>query len=193
MLFLLYNIKYNFETNYKNNQELIELLSNNLKTLEQNKDVLTEIYNNVEELIKAIKPVVEALKREIANIDTTKENIYNDLNQIDALTYEFYNGTTKVYNGADELNKGIHKYNEEGIKVLTNLINTEVAPASARLEKLLELGNDYQTFTMKNNDTDGTTKFIMVIDGQKAKEKTVKTTNTTKEKNNLFTRIKNLF
>lgn len=189
----LYNIKYNFETNYKNNQELIELLSNNLKTLEQNKDVLTEIYNNVEELIKAIKPVVEALKREIANIDTTKENIYNDLNQIDALTYEFYNGTTKVYNGADELNKGIHKYNEEGIKVLTNLINTEVAPASARLEKLLELGNDYQTFTMKNNDTDGTTKFIMVIDGQKAKEKTVKTTNTTKEKTNLFTRIKNLF
>ena len=147
----------------------------------------------VEELIKAIKPVVEALKREIANIDTTKENIYNDLNQIDALTYEFYNGTTKVYNGADELNKGIHKYNEEGIKVLTNLINTEVAPASARLEKLLELGNDYQTFTMKNNDTDGTTKFIMVIDGQKAKEKTVKTTNTTKEKTNLFTRIKNLF
>ena len=87
----------------------------------------------------------------------------------------------------------VHKYNEEGIKVLTNLINTEVAPASARLEKLLELGNDYQTFTMKNNDTDGTTKFIMVIDGQKAKEKTVKTTNTTKEKTNLFTRIKNLF
>ena len=74
----LYNIKYNFETNYKNNQELIELLSNNLKTLEQNKDVLTEIYNNVEELIEAIKPVVEALKREIANIDTTKENIYNN-------------------------------------------------------------------------------------------------------------------
>ena len=43
-------------------------------------------------------------------------------------------------------------------------INGKVKGLTTKLEKLVELGDNYETFTMKDKDTKGETKFIIVIE-----------------------------
>ena len=100
-----------------------------------------------------------------------------------------YNGVDTLDNGINELSNGITKYNDEGIRVLSDIIENKVKPTSVRVKKLVSLGREYQ-LTNKNNADD--TKFILVIDG---KEKTeIKENNSVKaSKISLIDKIKNLF
>ena len=100
-----------------------------------------------------------------------------------------YNGVDMLDNGINELSNGITKYNDEGIKVLSDIVDNKVKPTSARVKKLVSLGNEYQ-LTNKNNADE--TKFVLVID---SKEKKVKEkTNTNKEtKTSFIDKVKNLF
>lgn len=100
-----------------------------------------------------------------------------------------YNGVDMLDNGINELSNGITKYNDEGIKVLSDIVDNKVKPTSARVKKLVSLGNEYQ-LTNKNNADE--TKFVLVID---SKEKKVEEkTNTNKEtKTSFIDKVKNLF
>ncbi len=101
-------------------------------------------------------------------------------------------GTTNLYNGVASLQGGISKYNAEGITKIYDLVNTKVKSTQNKLESLIELGENYQTFTMNKNGNTGETKFILTIDGEKVKETKV-TKQAKVEKQTLWTRIKNLF
>ena len=47
----------------------------------------------------------------------------------------------------------------------------------SKLKSLVKLGEEYQTFTMTEDSVKGNTKFILIVDGEKAKEE-VKNTKT---------------
>ena len=51
----------------------------------------------------------------------------------------------------------------------------------------------YETFTMKNEGSSSSTKFIMSIDGVKVNKEQKKTKETPKENTSLWQKIKNLF
>ena len=101
---------------------------------------------------------------------------------------ELYLGITKIDDGMNALYNGLDKYNKEGINTLSNALNN-AKTMEEKVKALVNLGSEYDSFAGSNMDSD--TKFIMVINKEEApKENIVKVT---KEKETLWTRIKNLF
>ena len=101
---------------------------------------------------------------------------------------ELYLGIIKIDDGMNALYNGLDKYNKEGINTLSNALNN-AKTMEEKVKALVNLGSEYDSFAGSNMDSD--TKFIMVINKEEApKENTVKVT---KEKETLWTRIKNLF
>ena len=85
-----------------------------------------------------------------------------------------YTNIDTLDNGINELSSGITKYNNEGIKVIGNLVNNQVNPMVTRLNKLIELGENYNTVSSENLSKDSETKFILVVDGEKKETKETK-------------------
>ena len=101
---------------------------------------------------------------------------------------ELYLGIIKIDDGMNALYNGLDKYNKEGINTLSNALNN-AKTMEEKVKALVNLGSEYDSFAGSNMDSD--TKFIMVINKEEApKENIVKVT---KEKETIWTRIKNLF
>ena len=79
-------------------------------------------------------------------------------------------GANTLSEGATTLAEGITKFNEEGIDKICDYINGDLKDISARLEKLQELSEDYNNFTMLNDGNKGNVKFIMIRDSIKKEE-----------------------
>ena len=79
-------------------------------------------------------------------------------------------GTNQLDSGITELAEGITKFNTEGIDKICNYINGNLKDITTRIDKLEELANNYNNFTMLNNGNEGNVKFIMISDGIKSEE-----------------------
>ena len=79
-------------------------------------------------------------------------------------------GTNQLDLGITELAEGITKFNTEGIDKICNYINADLKDITTRIDKLEELANSYNNFTMLNNGNEGNVKFIMISDGIKSEE-----------------------
>ena len=69
-------------------------------------------------------------------------------------------------------------FNSEGITKINNYVNGSIKPIHAKMNELIKLSNEYETFTISNKENTTTTKFIMNIDSikvQKAIQKKKKT------------------
>ena len=56
------------------------------------------------------------------------------------------------------------KFNDEGIDKICNYINGNLKDVKVRIEKLQDLSNEYNTFSMLNDNDKGTVKFILITD-----------------------------
>lgn len=188
----LYNLKLAYENNYENNNQLITLLNSNASALTETLTTLNNIDTEVSNMLSTLTTYLEKAhdgSTELANGTTA---LSTGVNTLTTKVEELYNGTTALSEGINTLNTGITAYNEEGITPLSNTINNNLSGNINKIKKLAVLGNNYQTFTMKNTTDNGETKFIIVLDGQKVEKTTVKTETKT-EKLSFIDRIKNLF
>lgn len=188
----LYNLKLAYENNYENNNQLITLLNSNASALTETLTTLNNIDTEVSNMLSTLTTYLEKAhdgSTELANGTTA---LSTGVNTLTTKVEELYNGTTALSEGINTLNTGITAYNEEGITPLSNTINNNLSGNINKIKKLADLGNNYQTFTMKNTTDNGETKFIIVLDGQKVEKTTVKTETKT-EKLSFIDRIKNLF
>lgn len=188
----LYNLKLAYENNYENNNQLITLLNSNASALAETLTTLNNIDTEVSNMLSTLTTYLEKAhdgSTELANGTTA---LSTGVNTLTTKVEELYNGTTALSEGINTLNTGITAYNEKGITPLSNTINNNLSGNINKIKKLADLGNNYQTFTMKNTTDNGETKFIIVLDGQKVEKTTVKTETKT-EKLSFIDRIKNLF
>ena len=188
----LYNLKLAYENNYENNNQLITLLNSNASALTETLTTLNNIDTEISNMLSTLTTYLEKAhdgSTELANGTTA---LSTGVNTLTTKVEELYNGTTALSEGINTLNTGITAYNEEGITPLSNTINNNLSGNINKIKKLADLGNNYQTFTMKNTTDNGETKFIIVLDGQKVEKTTVKTETKT-EKLSFIDRIKNLF
>lgn len=102
-----------------------------------------------------------------------------------------YSYIDKLNNGVNSLAEGISKYNKEGINKLSSLSN-QIVQITDKIGALIKLSNDYNTFSGTLDDTNSEAKFILVIDGEKVKEKTKKEVKKEK-KESIWDRLGNLF
>ena len=134
------------------------------------------------------KSVSGSVASNVANT-VKEESIKSVSNSLGTL----YAGIDELDNGIIKLSSGISKFNKEGINNISNLVNTKLKDTSARAEKLIELGENYKSVdSNKNLSGDSETKFVLVVEGQKAKD-TTKSNTTKTTKVSLWQRIKNLF
>ena len=79
-------------------------------------------------------------------------------------------GANTIKEGINTLTEGIGKFNTEGIEPIYNYINGDLKDISTRAQKLQDLSNEYNNFTMLNDGDSGKVKFIMIIDSIKEEE-----------------------
>lgn len=91
------------------------------------------------------------------------KELSTSVDYLTSLTNTFNSKNTDILKGANDLYDGLNKFNKEGISKITNVLNGKVKTYSNKIEKLIDLGNEYNSFSMKDKNTDGKTKFIMMI------------------------------
>ena len=138
--------------------------------------VATEVANQAKET------TLESLKLLNTNINTLTKGLY-----------ELNVGSTTLTNGVNTLTDGITKFDNEGISKVANLVNGDVKTTQSRLEALMKLGKAYDSFTMKDSNTDSETKFVLMTQSEKKVVKAENKKVTTKKKESLVDKIKKIF
>ena len=74
---------------------------------------------------------------------------------------ELDDGADDLLDGVEELHDGVIEFNDEGIQKLIDLFGDSVADMLDRLDAIQKTGADYQTFSGKRDDMEGSVKFIL--------------------------------
>ena len=165
-----------------------------LKTLNTSNDlVLPNIVKKV-----AIEASSKTAKETALNVaedvsQTVSKNIFQGTKkELTKSLNELLSGVTSIDDGVNNLQSGITKFNEEGIRNLTNIVNNDLKQNTSKLEKLVSLGEEYKTVNNESIESEDEVKFIYVIKGEKNKTD-VKIDNNVTNKTTLWERIKNIF
>lgn len=145
-------------------------LSNGAKTLDaKTKELATgaeKLYAGTVQLTAGTKDLSTGsnqMKQGLSSLDTGAKELTKANDQLTQ-------GTSTIKNGATSLAEGIQKFNSEGVQKICNYINGDVKKVTKRLEKLEELSNEYNNFTMIDGKNEGSVKFIMIMDSIKQNE-----------------------
>ena len=143
------------------------------------------VNTSVETAKKTATMVSESVSKNVSNAvkDTILKSTISSLN-------ELYTGISKLDSGIKELDTSLNAYNEQGINEISNIVNNNVKTLSNNVKELTKLANNYKSYG--GSKTNGSTKFIMVIDSKK-KEEEKQIVNKEETKLTLFQRIINLF
>lgn len=88
-------------------------------------------------------------------------------NKLNSANKQLLEGANTISDGAKTLAEGISTFDEEGINKIVSMVNGDVKDLQTRVEKLQELANEYDSFAGKDEEAEGTTKFIFLIDAIK--------------------------
>lgn len=143
------------------------------------------VNTSVETAKKTATMVSESVSKNVSNAvkDTILKSTVSSLN-------ELYTGISKLDSGIKELDTSLNAYNKQGINEISNIVNNNVKTLSNNVKELTKLANNYKSYG--GSKTNGSTKFIMVIDSKK-KEEEKQIVNKEETKLTLFQRIINLF
>lgn len=125
-----------------------------------------DLYKGTETLSDGAKALSEGSKEMKDGLSTLDNGATELSNANDQLT----DGAGTISNGAKTLADGVNRFNTEGINKVCSYINGDVKDMTERVEKLKDLANEYKTFTMLNDSTEGSVKFIMLMDGISIKD-----------------------
>ena len=111
----------------------------------------------------ATEKTKQALTLLYQNINTLNQG----LNTIQTGSTELYNGSNTLKEGAITLDTGMNTFNNEVIAKIANLVNNTLKDKADTVKALKKLSNDYKSYTMIDENTKGTTKFIYLINNAK--------------------------
>lgn len=132
-----------------------------------------ELTKGSKSLYKGTVSVSEGTK--VLNVGSTEMkkglNILDDgTGKLTDASNQLTDGANTISDGVITLAEGVTAFNKEGIETICNYINGDLKDITVRLEKLQELSEKYNNFTMINDGTEGRLKFIMIMDSIKKEE-----------------------
>lgn len=159
------------QTGTKTLNDGLVALEDGTKTLAEKSQELTKgsktLYQGTEKMLDGTK----TLSTGSTQIKQGLNTLDSGSNKLQVASNSLVEGAGTINEGATTLAEGMTKFNKEGIEVLCNTINGEVKDLQVRLEKLQDLASEYNTFTMMDENAEGSVKFIMMIDSLKKEEK----------------------
>ena len=165
-------------TQIATNNSLIALLNSNISA---NNSTLALLKASDVSSIKQLQVGLSTLQNGLQAFDSGIDSLYNGIEQLQngtsVLTSKsvelskgadtLYQGTGELSNGAETLASGMSTFNKDGIQKIYSYFNGNLKQLSLRLEKLEQLSEDYNNFTMINDEDSGSVKFIMIVDSVK--------------------------
>ena len=116
------------------------------------------------------------------------------LNELNLGMDSLNTGTGDLKTGIATLDSGIQQFNSQGISKINELVNGDVKSIEQRVKALAKLSANYTTFDENGENTTGTSKIIMIVDGiSKPKEVIQKIDIISDENKSLWDKIKGLF
>lgn len=186
----LYQVKYNYEHNYESNMGLLTLLTTNYQALKSSLETLENSSHTISSLIDHLSSYLIQLEKGANGLSSGTDALNNGVSLLNSKMRELSNGTNALGSGMTTLNNGIVVFNRDGIGELSK-VSTKLSWVSGRVEALIKLGNNYQTFSLSQKDVEENTKFVLVVDGIKAPKEKEKVKEV--KKDTFIDRIKNLF
>lgn len=154
-----------------------DTLYNGTTALQTGTGALASKTKELEQGTKSLYEGTIKISEGTATLNSGSTQLKQGLNTLDAggtklgtASNQLTEGANTLSEGATTLAEGITKFNEEGIDKICDYINGDLKDISARLEKLQELSEDYNNFTMLNDGNKGNVKFIMIMDSIKKEE-----------------------
>lgn len=165
-------------TQIASNTNLISLLNSNISA---NNSTLTLLRASDISSISQLQSGLVSLQSGLQAFDFGIDSLYTGVEQLQEGTHvlasksvelsqganALYKGTKDLSSGAETLASGMSTFNKDGIGKICNYFNGDLKQLSSRLEKLEELSEDYNNFTMINDGDSGSVKFIMIVDSVK--------------------------
>lgn len=141
----------------------INEINNGMNTLNSSMNQISQNIGTLQSGLKSLSGSINTLKTGSNTFNTKINEFSGYFNTLNSKMPELKDGTSALVNGSNTLYNGITEFNNKGIKVLTSGLYS-VKDTVEKVNKLLSLGEEYQTFTMKDENTKGETKFVIVIE-----------------------------
>lgn len=152
-----------------------------------NQEVLNIVNQKVTEVAsEKLTPVANSISQEVAS-KVSVQVASKVANQVKDSTL------TTVSNNLTKLVQGINKFDSEGIQKITNFVNGDVKNIEAKIEALINISNEYQTLDDKDENADGSSKIIYIVEELKQEKKKETEKQVVVEKKSLWSKIKGLF
>lgn len=120
-------------------------------------------------------------------LETGLSSLTSGLSEIKTGTSSLVSGTSTLNEGAQTLATGMATFDNEGIQKIADAVNGDVKDLQTRVEKLKDLAKEYNTFAGKDENSEGTVKFIFLIDSLKKDKENSNTTEAVISGNTLVT------
>lgn len=130
----------------------------------------SELSGGADQIISGISDLADGSSQMKTGLNTLSAGS----NQLARASTQLAEGAKTISEGATTLSEGMTKFNDEGIDKICNYINGNLRDVKVRIEKLQDLSDEYNTFSMLNENDKGTVKFILITDSLKADNPTKK-------------------
>ena len=173
----LISVKYQYENMSDTTKNLLTLIDSNNKA------------------ITSLKESLESTSKEISTLITTLSTYLTQLedgtNKLSTGVGQLKEGVAVLSGKMGELNTGIDTFNSQGINKLSSY-SYRIKQISGKVDALVKLSEEYNSFSLKDKNTESNTKFILVVDGKNAPKEEKKVV-VEKKKESFWDRLVNLF
>lgn len=140
-------------------------VKNGIGTLKNGSAALLDANNQLTQAAGVISNGANTLANGIAELDSNVVKLVDGSNELKNGTSTLNDGSATLLDGVTTLSDGVSKFNNDGIKKLSNEVNGKVKNTIKRAEKLENLANEYNKFG-SDEKRDGI-KFISMINSIK--------------------------
>ena len=169
------------------NRSLITVLSLDNKALTET----IAAFQKIDDSMTKLNTYLPQLKKGADDLSDGTAKLKEGTVVLNSKMSELSSGAEQLATGMNTFNGGLEQFNRKGIVPILNVKN-EAKQITGKVKALEKLSNDYQSFSLKHNDTTSSTKFVLVTEGKSApKEETEKKVE--KKQENFLDRLFNLF
>ena len=159
-----------------------EVVKNGISNLNTSAEALSVANNKLNTAAQSIAKGANDLAAGTQSLDAGVTQVAEGSNTLTSGANDLANGTGTLLNGTNTLAagtgalldggntlvEGMQKFNQEGIKKITDLVNIDVKNAETRIRKMEDLSQEYQRFASDMSRED--IKFINIVDAIKKKK-----------------------
>lgn len=142
-------------------QQGIQPLALGMQTLNSSVPELMEGINTLNDGAAALNQNSAALKNGVNTLNSKGSELKNGASTLNGSSAGLTQGTNDLDAGAKSLSEGMVQFDEEGIQKLSDAYHGDVENLLDRVDKVLDAGKNYHTFSGLHEDMTGSVKFII--------------------------------